>query len=72
MQVDHRVPVRFFTMPVELPTEVAPCSPEADDAAVMPHVYKEELARALDIICRDSRTYPDRYLQETTVPHGGE
>ena len=58
-------------MPVELLPEVAPPA-ELDRAADLRHVYKEELARALDVICRDSRNSPDRYLQETTVPHGGE
>jgi hypothetical protein len=58
-------------MPVELLPEVDR-SAELDRPADLRHVYKEELARALDIICRDSRLSPDRYLQETMVPHGGE
>lgn len=35
-------------------------------------LYKEEIARALDIICRDSGLNPHRYLDDTLVPHGGE
>jgi hypothetical protein len=59
-------------MPAELLPEVEECSPELDRTADLRHVFKTEIARALDIICRDSRLSPDRYLQETTVPHGGE
>jgi len=59
-------------MPVELLPEVDQLPTELDRPADLRHVYKEEIARALDIICRDSRTLPDRYLLETTVPHGGE
>lgn len=58
-------------MPADILFEVAPHISELDRAADS-HVYKEEIARALDIICRDSRLAPDRYLQETVVPHGGE
>jgi hypothetical protein len=50
---------RVKQQPAELETDSRP-------------LYKEELARALDIICRDSRVHPERYLQETVVPHGGE
>ena len=60
-----------FPMPVAVPPEVAP-SIELDRPADLPHVYKEEIARALDVICRDSALHPGRYLQETLVPHGGE
>lgn len=59
-------------MPVELLPEAPPKTTELDLPADSQHVYKEEIARVLDIICRDSRLSPDRYLQETTVPHGGE
>jgi hypothetical protein len=58
-------------MPVELLSEVEPFT-EVVQPADLRHVYKEEIAQALDIICRDSALYPHRYLQETTVPHGGE
>lgn len=64
-------------MPAELLLEVEERTCQLDRAADLhvdleEHVYKEEIAQALNIICRDSRLYPDRYLQETTVPHGGE
>jgi hypothetical protein len=59
-------------MPVELLPEAHRELTELDRPADLRHVYKEEIAQALDIICRDSRLFPDRYLQETTVPHGGE
>jgi len=59
-------------MPVELLPETHLPPTELDRAADSEHVYKEEIARVLDIICRDSRLAPERYLQETTVPHGGE
>jgi len=59
-------------MSVELLAEAEQHTSELDRSADLPHVYKEEIARALDLICRDSRLAPDRYLQETTVPHGGE
>jgi hypothetical protein len=64
--------LRFPPMPAELLLEAAQCPTVLDRPADLRHVYKEEIARALDIICRDSRAFPDRYLQETTVPHGGE
>jgi hypothetical protein len=59
-------------MPVDLLPEAHQQATELDAPADSQHVYKEEIARVLDIICRDSRLSPDRYLQETTVPHGGE
>ena len=59
-------------MPVELLPEAPQKTTELDPSADSQHVYKEAIARVLDIICRDSRLSPDRYLQETTVPHGGE
>ena len=59
-------------MPVELLPEVDPRPIELDRPADLRHIYKEEIARALDIIRRDSRILPNRYLQQTTVPHGGE
>ena len=59
-------------MPLELLPETQQRPSQLDRAADLPHVYKEEIARALDVICRDSRLAPDRYLQETMVPHGGE
>lgn len=58
-------------MPVEVLPELDR-SVELDRPADLRHVYKEEIAQALDIICRDSALHPGRYLQETTVPHGGE
>jgi hypothetical protein len=58
-------------MPVELLPEVDSAA-DLDRPADSRHVYKEEIALALDIICRDSALSPQRYLQETTVPHGGE
>jgi hypothetical protein len=42
--------------------------PESDS----PAQAKESLTRVLDLICRDSRMAPQRYLDETLVPHGGE
>lgn len=59
-------------MPAEVLSAVEERSPELDRAVDLRPLYKEELARALDLICRDSRFTPDRYLQETMVPHGGE
>ena len=59
-------------MPAEILALIDEASPELDRVADARPIYKEEIARALDIICRDSGLYPDRYLQETKVPHGGE
>jgi hypothetical protein len=59
-------------MPAELLPAAPERLPELDRAADLRHVYKTEIALALDIICRDSGSAPDRYLQETMVPHGGE
>ena len=47
-------------------------APELDQFIDLRYLYKEEIAQALDIVCRDSSFYPERYLLETTVPHGGE
>ena len=47
-------------------------APELDQFTDLRYLYKEEIAQALDIICRDSGCYPERYLLETMVPHGGE
>jgi hypothetical protein len=57
-------------MSVDIVDRIQPLSPEVETDPVAPS--QEELALALDIICRDSRVYPDGYLQETMVPHGGE
>ncbi len=57
----------------EFPSAVSEVFPESLDYVVDLRLkYKEEIARALDLICHDSRAFPDRYLEETTVPHGGE
>jgi hypothetical protein len=32
----------------------------------------DAVSRALEVINRDSALLPERYLSETTVPHGGE
>jgi len=58
-------------MSVQLTDRVQEMSAEQETVDLRP-LYKEEIARALEIICRDSRAYPERYLQETVVPHGGE
>lgn len=58
-------------MSVQVSDRIQQLTAEVGTAEAQP-LQKEELARALDIICRDSRVHPDRYLQETTVPHGGE
>lgn len=63
-------------MPAEFLSVIEETLPELDRGldrdADLRYLFKEEIARALDIICRDSGLYPDRYLQETRVPHGGE
>jgi hypothetical protein len=59
-------------MPADFLPMIDEASPELDRFADLRHLYKEEIARALDIICRDSGLYPDRYMEETKVPHGGE
>ena len=35
-------------------------------------LYKEDVARALALICQDSSLFPRRYLEDTIVPYGGE
>lgn len=34
--------------------------------------HEVELTRVLDLVCRDSRLEPHRYLNDSLVPHGGE
>jgi hypothetical protein len=58
-------------MPAELVAPVAETT-ELDRVADHGSVPADEIARALEVICRDSQVHPHRYLQETTVPHGGE
>jgi len=57
-------------MPIK--PEVAAIADETLETTDLRQLHKEQLARALDIICRDSRANPQRYLEETKVPHGGE
>jgi hypothetical protein len=49
---------------------------EVNDTVINPRdlrqLYREEMARALDLISLDSGLNPHRYLHETLVPHGGE
>ena len=34
--------------------------------------YPANVAHALELICLDSRSQPQRYLDESLVPYGGE
>ncbi len=44
---------------------------ERKTAELLP-LQHDKIAQALQVIALDSRVEPQRYLQETTVPHGGE
>ena len=54
-----------------------PCTSENEQLLTMETLelrllYKTDLARALNLICLDSGLFPQRYLDDTTVPYGGE
>lgn len=55
-------------MPADTLVNVSP--PQESEAS--PAVDREKLSKALEIIARDSRVEPRRYLEETMVPNGGE
>jgi hypothetical protein len=60
--------VKVLLMSSELITRQAETASEAADR-VAP---KPRLAEVLDQVRRDSREAADEYLNESTVPHGGE
>jgi hypothetical protein len=46
---------------------------QAESNASAPVTTKPELLRAVvDAVRQDSRTAPEEYLENSTVPHGGE
>ncbi len=61
---------RGATMPAENVMNVSePTELKTSESLPLQH---DKIAQALQAIAHDSRVEPQRYLQETTVPHGGE
>jgi hypothetical protein len=61
-------------MPYETTLSDEPDTIETGDVSHVEirQLYKEDIARALAIIARDSNVQPEHYLAVTTVPYGGE